>query len=142
MLSTDLASIIARGLETSSEPQVYVSYQHADDGEIIGYVPKDLVIRASGSPSALLPAVRGIVGRADPEIPISDVRSLTEIVRAETAPRRERGRVHRALPRPSSFPRSLTSPGSAIWASSTARIWFAKGRAGWCSSISTPLTSG
>lgn len=83
-----VGDIKVRGLETSSEPQVYLSCQQADDGEIIGYVPKDLVIRASGSPGALLPAVRGIVGKADPQIPISDVRSLTEIVRAETAPRR------------------------------------------------------
>jgi len=56
-------------------------------------VPKDLVIRASGSASALLPAVREIVGRADPQIPISDVRSLTEIVRAETSPRRVQAAV-------------------------------------------------
>ncbi|MEP6994971.1 MAG: ABC transporter permease, partial [Acidobacteriota bacterium] len=88
-----VGDVRVRGLEQTSEPQVYLSYQQADDGEIIGYVPKDLVIRASVPASALMPAIRGILGRADPEIPISDVRPLTEIVRAETEPRRVQARV-------------------------------------------------
>ena len=87
-----VGDIRVRGLERASEPQIYLSYQQADDGEIIGYVPKDLVIRAA-QPGALLPALRGIIERADPQIPVSDVRLLTEIVRGETAPRRVQARV-------------------------------------------------
>jgi putative ABC transport system permease protein len=88
-----VGDIKVRGLETSSEPQVYLSYQQADDGEIIGYVPKDLVVRTSEPLNRMLPAIRGIIGRADSSIPISDVRPLAEVVAAETAPRRVQARV-------------------------------------------------
>ncbi len=76
-----VGDIKVRGLERSSEPQVYLSYQQADDGEIIGYVPKDLVVRTSEPPNRMVPAIREIVSRADPEIPVSDVRPLADIVR-------------------------------------------------------------
>lgn len=45
-----------RGHEQTSEPQVYVPYQQVPDNSIIGYVPKDLVVRASIRPASLLPA--------------------------------------------------------------------------------------
>jgi putative ABC transport system permease protein len=83
-----VGDIKVRGLERSSEPQVYLSYQQADDGEIIGYVPKDLVVRTSEPPNRMVPVIREIVTRGDPEIPVSDVRPLADIVRGETAPRR------------------------------------------------------
>jgi ABC-type antimicrobial peptide transport system permease subunit len=64
------------------------------DGSIIGYIPKDLVLRAGGGdPRAHLPSVREIVKRADPGQPISDVRLLSEIVEGETAARRVQVRV-------------------------------------------------
>jgi putative ABC transport system permease protein len=77
-----------RGLERTSEPQVYLPYAQVPDGSLINYTPKDLVIKASSAPAMLLPAVRQIVARADPDLPISSVRSLDEIVQAETGPRR------------------------------------------------------
>jgi predicted permease len=83
-----VGDIKVRGLEASSEPQVYLSYQQADDGEIIGYAPKDLVVRTSEPVGRILPAIRGIVRRLDSQVPLSDVQPLTAIVRAETAPRR------------------------------------------------------
>jgi len=82
-----VGDIHVRGLERNSEPQVYVPYQQVPDGTLVFYSPKDLVIRASGSPGLLLPAVRRIIREADPEQPISDVRSLSEIVQDNTAPR-------------------------------------------------------
>jgi predicted permease len=82
-----VGDIRVRGLERNSEPQVYVPYQQVPDGWIIGYTPKDLVIRASGNPRLLLPAIRSIIQKADPEQPISDVRTLSEIVEDGTAPR-------------------------------------------------------
>jgi len=88
-----VGDIKVRGLEASSEPQVYLSYQQADDGEIIGYVPKDLVVRSAEPPNRMLPSIRDIIGRADSSIPVSDVRPLAEVVAAETAPRRVQARV-------------------------------------------------
>jgi predicted permease len=85
--------IRVRGLQQSSEPQVYIPSQQVADGSIIGYAPKDLVIRTSADPETLLPAIRRIVRRADPEQPISDVALLTDIATAEAVPRLAQLRV-------------------------------------------------
>jgi len=82
-----------RGLEGTSEPQVYLPHQQVPDGGILWYAPKDLVVRSSLAPGALIPAVRRAIARADPRQPISDVRTLAEIVEAETAPRSVQVRV-------------------------------------------------
>ena len=88
-----VGNIHVRGLERDSEPQVYLSYQQVPDENLIGYTPKDLVIHASGSAGLLLPAVRRIIQKADPEQPISNVRVLAEIVAADTAPRTVQVRI-------------------------------------------------
>jgi predicted permease len=85
-----------RGPEQTSEPQIYLPYKQVPDGQTIGYVPKDLIIRyasASASPTALMPAVRRILHDADPMQPISNVRSLQEIVSDQTASRAVQVRV-------------------------------------------------
>jgi predicted permease len=82
-----------RGLEQQSEPQVYLAAPQVGDGSIIGYIPKDLVIRSTVAPGTLLPAIRRIVEGADPQQPISNVRTLSEIVDGETAPRSVQARV-------------------------------------------------
>ena len=84
-----------RGPEQPSEPQVYLPYQQVDDGSLISYLPKDLVVRAAGASGAgaLLPRIREIIKAADPEQPISNVRMLSEIVGEETAPRRTQLRL-------------------------------------------------
>jgi putative ABC transport system permease protein len=87
-----VGDIRVRGLERNSEPQVYLPYQQVDDGWIIGYVPKDLAIRAT-NPETLIPAVRRIIREADPEQPVSDVQLLADVVDAETAPRQAQLRV-------------------------------------------------
>jgi len=82
-----------RGLERTSEPQVYLPYKQVPDGAIGFYAPKDLVIHSSSDPEPLLPAVRRIIQNTDPELPVSDVRLLADVVDAETAPRRTQIRV-------------------------------------------------
>jgi putative ABC transport system permease protein len=66
------------------------------------YAPKDLLIRVAAPPGrrarvgladALLAPVRRIVREADPQQPISDVRTLDEIVADQTAPRAVQARV-------------------------------------------------
>jgi predicted permease len=87
------ANIRVRGLEIPSEPQVYVSYTQVADGSMIGYTPKDLLIHSSLDPDALVPTVRAIIRRADPELPISDVRTMETIVEGQTASRAVQLRV-------------------------------------------------
>jgi predicted permease len=77
-----------RGLERISEPQVYLPYQQVKDGYLPFYAPKDLAIRvSSGNPAMLMPAIWRIVREADPEQPISNVRTLEDVVQAKTSAR-------------------------------------------------------
>ncbi|MHB1222823.1 MAG: ABC transporter permease, partial [Gemmatimonadaceae bacterium] len=88
--------IKVRGLERSSEPQLY--FAAAQAGTLGGlYIPKDLVVRAAGSADGLVPAVRGVIRRVEPEQPISDVRLLRDVVAGQTADRRAQLRVLGAL---------------------------------------------
>lgn len=82
-----------RGLERTSEPQVYLPYRQVDDNAIIGYVPKALVIRSSVDSGTLMPSIRSIISKADPEIPISNVRTLVDILDDETLARRTQIRI-------------------------------------------------
>jgi predicted permease len=85
--------IRVRGLERESEPQVYLPYKQANDGQFSFYEPKDLVIRSTAAPETLVPAVRRIIRGADPEIPISNVRTMAQIVDDETASRSVQARL-------------------------------------------------
>ena len=80
-----------RGLEQPSEPQVYLSYLQPPPWPF--YWPQDLIVRASVAPDALLPSIRAIVRKADPDQPISDVRTMAEIVADKTASRAAQLRV-------------------------------------------------
>lgn len=81
-----VGDIRVRGLEQTSEPQVYLPYQQ-HDRVAHWFAPKDLVIASGSDPRSLMPALRRIIHDADAEQPISDVRTLSEIVAAETASR-------------------------------------------------------
>jgi ABC-type antimicrobial peptide transport system permease subunit len=82
-----------RGLERSSEPQVYLPYRQQQDDALAPYAPADIVISASTSLASLAPALRALVREADPAQPLTDVRPLTDIVAAETASREAQIRV-------------------------------------------------
>jgi putative ABC transport system permease protein len=88
-----VGDVKVRGLERLSEPQVYLPHGQVKDGWMMGYAPKDLVIRSTVEPQALLAAVRRIVKQADPELPISDVRTLQDILDSDTSPRQVQIRV-------------------------------------------------
>ncbi len=84
-----VGNVRVRGLEQSSEPQVYLPYRQVQDGWFAGYIPLDLAIRTLRSdPLQIAPAVRRIVASAEPQLPVTNVRPLTEIVAGETASRR------------------------------------------------------
>jgi predicted permease len=82
-----------RGLEQTSEPQVYLSYRQVADGASPFFFPRELVIRSSVPPASLAPSVRAAVHRADPQQPISRIRPMTEIVSDATASRSVQVRV-------------------------------------------------
>jgi len=86
------ANIRARSLEREGEMAVYLSCQQIDDGSMIWFAPKDLVVRASNA-AALATPVRRIIASADSQLPVSDVRMLTEVVEGETEVRVAQVRV-------------------------------------------------
>ena len=88
-----VGDIRVRGLEQTSEPQVYLPYKQVDSASLIGYTPKSLVVRSTLPVASLVPAIRRIVHDADASQPISDVRTMEEIVANETASRRAQLRV-------------------------------------------------
>jgi putative ABC transport system permease protein len=88
-----VGDIMFRGLERLSEPQVYLSSKQVSDGAITFYSPKELAVKSSVPPSALAPSVRAIIRRADPKLPIYDVRTLTDVLDLETASRSVQVRV-------------------------------------------------
>lgn len=88
-----VGNVRVRGLEAPSEPQVYLSYRQMRDGRIVWYAPKDLAVRTTVNPTSLLAPIRTIIHDADPQQPISDVQTLTEIVESNTASRRVQARV-------------------------------------------------
>jgi putative ABC transport system permease protein len=94
-----VGDVRVRGPEQPSEPQVYLPYRQVADNSIIGYIPKDLVVRTAAGLSAgpLLPRIRGIVKSVDPEQPISNVRPMAAIVAEETASRLTQLRLLAAL---------------------------------------------
>jgi predicted permease len=85
--------VMFRGLERTSEPQVYLSSQQVDDGAVTFYAPKALAVRATGDPAKLGPALRDIVRRIDPKLPITDLMTLSDMVDLETASRAVQVRV-------------------------------------------------
>ena len=88
-----VGDVKVRGLERSSEPQMYLPAGQIAEGLPANFDPKDLVIRHSGRDEALPAAVRQIVHAADPDQPISNVRTMDDVVAGETATRRSQLRV-------------------------------------------------
>lgn len=82
-----------RGPERTSEPQVYLAYNQQKDNDYIAYPPKELVVKTSGEPFALVPALRRIIHAADPDQPISNVRTMSDIVGEQTASRAVQVRI-------------------------------------------------
>jgi predicted lysophospholipase L1 biosynthesis ABC-type transport system permease subunit len=81
--------IKVRGLERSSEPQIYLPTAQVPENLGGLYQPKDLVIRFEGRMETLLGAVRRVIHTADPDLPITHVRMMSDVVAGETAARRD-----------------------------------------------------
>jgi putative ABC transport system permease protein len=66
--------------------EMYFPYQQVSSYPWFG--PRDLVIRTKGDPIRLVPAIREIVRRADPDQPVSNVATMDELLTNETGSRR------------------------------------------------------
>jgi putative ABC transport system permease protein len=88
-----VGDVKVRGLERRSEPQAYLPYRQQPENAMGFYTPQDLAVKYTGDPAALASALRRIVARADPQLPVADVRTLASIVETQTGPRRVQVRV-------------------------------------------------
>jgi predicted permease len=89
-----VGDIKVRGLERASEPQLYLPGTQVEDRALIGYPPKVLVVRTKErEETGTYDTIRSIIQKVDPEMPISDIRTLQEVVEAETTPRVTQVRV-------------------------------------------------
>jgi putative ABC transport system permease protein len=88
-----VGDIKVRGLERTSEPQMYLAYKQQTGGWYPFFMPKDLVIRTTAPMAQIVPAARRIIHEADPALPISNVRSLPDLVADQTATRAVQVRV-------------------------------------------------
>lgn len=82
-----------RGLERESEPQVYLPSAQQPDSDLVGYQPKDLVVRTTVPPASVTEAVREVIHRVAPNQPVSDVQTMEAIVTSNTASRTAQVRV-------------------------------------------------
>ncbi len=92
-----VGDVKVRGLERTSEPQLYIPFDQAPERTGDLYLPKDLLVRSSRPATALLPAIREIVREVDAQQPISNVRMLADVVGDQTMTRRAQVRILGAL---------------------------------------------
>jgi putative ABC transport system permease protein len=81
-----VADVRQNGIDEPVQPEVYFLYRQCDYMEV--FVPKTLAIRAEGDHGAIVAALRREVAAVDPNQPVSDVRTLSEIVGRELSLRR------------------------------------------------------
>ncbi|HEX7238001.1 MAG TPA: ABC transporter permease, partial [Gammaproteobacteria bacterium] len=79
-----VGDIRQNGLDVPALPEVYVPLDQAA-APFLG--PSNLVVRADGDPLALAAAVRAAVWEVDPNQPVSDVRSMSQVLDFELANR-------------------------------------------------------
>jgi len=74
------------GLEEPIKAEMYLPYQQIKDQP--WFAPRDLVLRTSVDPLTVLSAVRSEIRAVDPDQPVSNVRTMDEVLGEETASRR------------------------------------------------------
>jgi putative ABC transport system permease protein len=80
-----VADVHERGYDIAMKPGVYVPITSLD----MDWGPDTLVIRTKGEPASIAPAVRRVVASVDPDQPISNLRTMDEIVDLNVADRQQ-----------------------------------------------------
>lgn len=74
------------GPEEPVKAEMYVPYQQIKDDP--WFAPRDLVVRTAGDPLSIVAAARNEIHQVDPDQPISNIRTMDEVLGEETASRR------------------------------------------------------
>jgi putative ABC transport system permease protein len=81
-----VADVRQMGLDEPVKAEMYMPYQQVTDWSF--FVPRDLAIRTSGDPMSIAGSVRQIVLEVDPDQPISNIATMSEVLGDEAAQRR------------------------------------------------------
>jgi putative ABC transport system permease protein len=74
------------GLDAPIKAEMYLPYRQVNTHP--WFVPRDLAIRTAGNPSVLVGAVRQAIREVDPDQPISNVATMSELLGEEAGQRR------------------------------------------------------
>jgi predicted permease len=85
-----VADMRQMGVDTPVKAEMYVPYRQFPRESTLYplFAPRDLVIRTTAEPSSLVPAVRQAVREVDPYQPLSNIRTMDEVLARVTAQRR------------------------------------------------------
>jgi len=75
-------------LDLPIEPHTYEPFAQLDDSAVEAFRSVHLVVRASESPASLAAALRAQVRSLDPEVPLTDVQTMDELLAGSMSPRR------------------------------------------------------
>jgi len=81
-----VADVQERGYAIDMKPGVYLPYSQMGIPDTWA-TPEVLVMRTQGDPQSLTSAARAVIARVDPEQPVSDVRTMDEIIALNVADR-------------------------------------------------------
>ncbi len=81
-----IGDIKEMGLEAAPKPEMFFPYQQLP--ETLWNMPRDLTVRTTGDPLSITATVRQAIWSVDPSQPISNVRTMEEILSEEVAQRR------------------------------------------------------
>jgi putative ABC transport system permease protein len=81
-----VADVRQMGLDEPVKAEMYVPYQQVTDWPF--FIPRDLAIRTSGDTSNLVSSVRQIIREVDPDQPISNIATMSEVLGVEAEQRR------------------------------------------------------
>ena len=77
-----VADVRQMGIEAPVKPEMYFPYRQQLTTEPF-YAPRDLVIRTSGEPTSLVPAVTARVREIDPDQPVSNIQTMKDVLGRE-----------------------------------------------------------
>ncbi len=80
-----VADVHERGYDIAMKPGVYVPINALD----FNWGPDTLVVRTAGEPTALASAIRRVIASVDPQQPISELRTMDQIVDRNVADRQQ-----------------------------------------------------
>jgi predicted permease len=81
-----VADVRQMGMDVAVKAEMYVPYRQIKSHP--WYTPRDLVIRTTGNPENLVSSVRQEIRAVDPELPISNIATMEEVLGEESGSRR------------------------------------------------------